>query len=135
MGVFPDFSGPNNILRGCKSGQIPERWFANIVAPVRVRDRLKAGLYNRAIVDLGRLNGVPVPRPVPLSLDQALVVSEWMSETLETRGRCFLYCHASKGVRVAVAAENAGIDLTGATFVLAGEPVTPGKVAAIARAG
>jgi hypothetical protein len=135
MGVFPDHSGPNNILRGIKSGQVPLRWFANVVTPDGIVQRLTAKVYNRAMVEIGRFSGALIPRPEPLDLNQAIVAAQWMSDTLKSNGECFLYCHVSKGVRVAVAAVDASIDLTGATFVLAGEPVTPGKVATITRAG
>jgi hypothetical protein len=135
MGVFPDHSGPNNILRGLKSGQVPLRWFANVVTPDGIGQRLRAKIYNRAIVDIGRFSGNLIPRPERLNLNEAIVAAQWISDTLKSCGKCFLYCHVSKGVRVAVAAADASIDLTGATFVLAGEPVTPGKVAAITRAG
>lgn len=135
MGILPDASGPNVILRPAKHGLVPERWFANIVTPRQPIERVKARLMNRTIVLLGRLSGVPIPEPEPLRLDQAIVVAEWLAETLKTRGPCSFLAHVSKGVRVAVAATNAGLDLTGATFVLAGEPVTPGKVASVAASG
>jgi hypothetical protein len=135
MGVLPDSSGPNVLLRPTKHGQVPERWFANVITADRLKGRLKARMYNGAIVHLGRLSGVPIPSPVPLRLDQALVVAEWIAKTLDSRGNCVFLGHVSKGVRVAVAARKAGLDLTGATFVLVGEPVTPGKVAAVAASG
>lgn len=135
MGVLPDSSGPNNVLRSAKYGQVPKRWFAHVVTADSLKRRLKSRLYNRAIVVLGRLSGIPIPEPEPLPFDQALVVAEWMSEELKSFGQCVLRTQVSKGLRVALAAESAGVNLTGATFVLGGEPVTPGKVAAIRRTG
>jgi hypothetical protein len=135
MGVFPDPSGPKNILRSVKHGLIPDRWFANVVPATSFKRRLKAQIYNQTIVLLGHLSGVPVPAAESLPLDQALVVAEWMSETLKSHGQCVVRGQVSKGVRVALAAEKAGMDLTGGVFLLSGEPLTPGKAGVIARAG
>jgi hypothetical protein len=135
MGVFPDPSGPKNILRSVKHGLIPDRWFANVVPATSLKRRLTAQLYNQTIVLLGRLSGVPIPPAESLPLNQALVVAEWMSETLKSHDQCVVRGQVSKGVRVALAAEEAGLDLTGGIFLLSGEPLTPGKAGVIARTG
>ncbi len=135
MGVLPDASGPSNLLRFAKSGHVPQKWFAHIVTSTKARTRFKSAFYNRAIVSLGRAYGLPIPNPEPLSIDQALVVAQWMSETVKSHGKCVLYGQVSKGLRVALAAIEAGLDLTGATFLVGGEPITPAKVATISHSG
>jgi hypothetical protein len=131
MGVLPDASGPKNLLRQIRSGQAPQRWFVTREAPSTFTRRAKCALYNQSLVWLGRLFGAPVPRPTPTPLDHAVDVAEWIAGVLVRHGRCLVYAQVSKGVRVAIAASEAGIDLTGTTFVLGAEPLTPAKAAAI----
>jgi hypothetical protein len=135
MGVLPDASGPANLLRFVNSGHVPEKWFANVIAPNLKKHQLKSSVYNRAIVSLGRRYGVPIPSPEPLSLDEAAVVAKWVSDTIRSRGKCILYGQVSKGLRVAIAALESGLDLTGATFLVGGEPITPAKVSTMSRSG
>lgn len=124
-----------NLLRFANSGHVPEKWFAHIVTSSQAKSRVKNALYNRAIVSLGRLYGIPIPSPESLSLDQALVAAKWMSDTIKSRGKCVLYGQVSKGLRVALAAIEDGLDLTGATFLVGGEPITRAKVSTMSRSG
>jgi hypothetical protein len=82
-----------------------------------------------------RLMGVRLPKPEPVPLDQAVVVARWAAETLKTHGKCSVRGQVSRMVRVAVAASENGLDLTGATFSGSGEPPTPAKVREITRTG
>jgi hypothetical protein len=58
-----------------------------------------------------------------------------MAETIRTDGACYLGAFASMALRVAVAALEEGIDLTGGVFSGGGEPPTPAKVATMRRTG
>jgi hypothetical protein len=58
-----------------------------------------------------------------------------MAEARDRAGGVVLATTVSGGLRVALAATNAGIDLTGATFFVAGEPVTPTKVQGMRACG
>jgi hypothetical protein len=133
-GILPDGSGFNNVLRPAHFGRVPEKWFSPIVAR-DVRPSLKYHLATYGMVALGRLFGVSIPWPQPVHLDQAIVVAQWAAETLKTHGACLISAPVSRALRVCVAAGEAGMDLTGATFMIAGEPPTPAKVRGITRTG
>jgi hypothetical protein len=82
-----------------------------------------------------RTLGACVPFPKIVNLNQPLVIARWIHNTLKTHSRCVLHTHPSHALRVAVAAQEARFDLTGATVRIAGEPVTPAKVAEMKRVG
>jgi len=79
--------------------------------------------------------GACVPFPKIVNLNQPLVIARWIHDTLKTHSRCVLNTLPSHALRVAVAAQESGFDLTGATVRIAGEPVTPAKVAEMRRVG
>jgi hypothetical protein len=58
-----------------------------------------------------------------------------MLDTVRARGAALLHSNPSHALRVAVAAREAGLDLTGAIVRIGGEPITEAKRAAIERAG
>jgi hypothetical protein len=76
-----------------------------------------------------------VPFPEVVRVDQALVIARWMAKALETHGQCLLHTTVSRGVRVCLAAQEAGLDLTGATIWAGGEPPTPAKLQQMERVG
>jgi len=82
-----------------------------------------------------RLCGARVPFPQVVRLGEAEVVARWMSQTLLAEGRCLLYSGTSRALRVGRAAEEAGLDLRGATARVGGEPITHAKYEAITRSG
>jgi hypothetical protein len=132
MGVLPDASGPNNVLRPAKFGQVPRKWFSSIPgrkAPWEHR------MLNHSLVWMGRLSGVPLPWPEPLALDQAHRAARWIADTLAAEGACLFSTHVSKALRVSLAAQEGGMDLSGAVFLVGGEPPTPAKVKGILGSG
>jgi hypothetical protein len=134
MGVLPDGSGPNNILRPARFDRVPEKWFT----PITGRDLRPAVKYQLAtymMVVEGRLFGSPIPWPQPVPMDQAVVIARWVAETLADQGACLVLTVVSRALRVANAAWEAGLDLTGATFMAGGEPPTRAKVQGITRTG
>jgi phenylacetate-coenzyme A ligase PaaK-like adenylate-forming protein len=70
-----------------------------------------------------------------VSVGEAGKVALWAHQCMREHGRCLLVTYVSLGVRVAIAAREMGLDLTGAMFVGAGEPPTPAKVRAIRSCG
>jgi hypothetical protein len=134
LGILPDPTAVNTFLRLAPFRQVPRKWFT----PITSRD-LKLSLKHRVatnyIVLGGRLCGVPIPWPEPVSLDQAIIVACWAAQTLKAHGACLIRAHASTALRACVAASENGLDLTGATFMGAGEPPTPAKVREILRTG
>jgi len=82
-----------------------------------------------------RLLGARIRGPEIVKLDHALSIAHWIRDELKTHSRCVLHTTPSQALRVAVAAQEAGIDLTGALARIGGEPVTPAKVATMQGAG
>jgi hypothetical protein len=134
FGVLPDSAGPNAVLRHVRCGEAADKWFSPVMSG-DLRPSLKNRLATWLIVTLGQLYGAPIPAPEPVRLDEAAVVARWMAQSVETHGGCVLQANVSKALRVGLAAQEEGIDLTGAIFMGGGEPPTPAKVREITRTG
>ncbi len=132
--ILPDPSGIANILRIPRFGQVPRKWFSFITREDR-RPSLKYRLATHGIVVLGRLFGVPLPWPEPVSLQRADIVARWAAEMLQAHGACLIRASVSLALRTANAAREARLDLTGATFMGSAEPPTPAKVRGITSTG
>jgi hypothetical protein len=115
-------------------GKIPDRWFTP-VTDGELRPSLEYRLATEYVLRMGRLCGVPIPRPEPVPVERAGIVARWVAETLKTHGGCNLRAYVSLLTRVSVAAQEEGLDLTGAVFGGGGEPPTPAKVRQITRSG
>jgi hypothetical protein len=132
-------NAPNTLLTRVPTQSYAERWFT----PTALRDArpwgdLQAQRYRFAeagMLGVARLSGVPLPRPEALRLDQADVIARWVGEKLQQEGRCGVKTLLSRAVRVCLAGEELGLDLTGLTISGGGEPPTPAKAAAVARTG
>lgn len=127
-------NGPGSVLSRVPSGEVPERWYS----PTSRRAARPARRFRwaeRGILWTARLSGARIPFPEPVPLDRSDVIARWMGETLEREGACALRTMVSRALRVALTAEEMGIDLTGAVIAAGGEPPTDAKVAAITRAG
>jgi hypothetical protein len=92
-------------------------------------------LATSAILEVAHAAGVRLPNPEYLPLERADVIARWAGKTLAQHGRCAIRGHVSKVLRVAIAARDLGIDLTGAVIAGGGEPPTPGKVQTITSTG
>lgn len=79
--------------------------------------------------------GASVPYPRIARMDEPIKVARHMHRVLREHGRCLLYTSTSRAMRVCLAAEEAGLDLTGAQARVGGEPITPAKVDAMRRVG
>jgi hypothetical protein len=135
-GILPDGSGINNLLRAAHLGKYPQKWFSPLVAAnLKPALKYKYNLATYTTVILGRLLGKPMPWPEMVGIEDALVVARWASQTLKDDGRCLILAPVSRALRVCIAAREAGLDLSGATFMIAGEPPTPAKVKGIESTG
>jgi hypothetical protein len=133
-GALPDPVGVEVYLRSVLYREQPERWFTPVSgdsyrAPFRFR------LANGYIVWMSRLCGVRCAAPEPLPLDQAVVLARWAADAIRRHGGCQIVSSPSLGMRVCLAAQDAGIDLTGAHFFGGGEPMTAAKQATFAKVG
>ncbi len=133
-GVLPNAVGVGIMLSSSLTGHLPERWFS----PTSSRDRrtpMKFRIANLCIVEVARLHGVPIPRPEHVTLDQAAIVARWAAEKLKEHPVCHVNTSGGMAVRVSLAAQEEGLDLTGAMLNLGGEPPTPAKVRAVGKSG
>lgn len=124
----------NTILTRVPFGNVPERWFTP-TAGKGARPAAKFRLAEQAILGVVRASGVAVPRAQAVSLDRADVIARWAEEALARHGRCGIKTLMSRALRVCLAADDLGIDLTGLTISGGGEPPTAAKVRAIEQTG
>lgn len=127
-------SGLNAALRAAHVGRPLTRWFTPLIPGV-LDPPLRFSLANDVTVAIGRLFGRRIPWPEPVGLDDAGRIARWVADALEAHGQALLNTPASCGLRVGLAARETGLDLTGATFMIAGEPITPAKVSGIRASG
>lgn len=127
-------SGLNVVLRAAHAARPVVRWFAPVVHS-DLRPEFRFRLANQATVALGRALGASLPWPEKVPVDQAIRIAQWMAETRDRAGGVVLATTVSGGLRVSLAARSAGIDLTGATFFVAGEPATPAKLQGMRACG
>jgi hypothetical protein len=133
-GVLPNAVGIGTMLTSSLIGRVPERWFS----PTSSRDRrtpLKFRIANTYIVEVARLHGVPIPRPEHVPLGRADVIARWAAQTLERYPVCHINTSGGMAVRASLAAQELGLDLTGAVFTMGGEPPTEAKVRAVRKSG
>ena len=133
-GMMPDPTGLNHVLRGLRMGQASDRWYTP-VAGGELKTDLKYRLATLGTVLAVRLAGKPMPWPTPLHLQEAAVVAEWLADALRQHRKATVHALVSTSMRVAMAAREAGLDLTGTVFVVGGEPLTPAKAREIERSG
>lgn len=132
-GILPDFT-PSKLLQHAYIQQMPEKWFSHM----GWRDSkgwLKFAAATLYMLFWMRLNGVKVRVPRVARVNEAHLIAQAMAELLQAHGRGLLFAQISRSVRVALAAQELGIDLTGATIRGGGEPITAAKVRVIEQTG
>jgi hypothetical protein len=123
-----------NILRAVYIGQPPLRWFS----PLGLRNSrywLRYGLATYYIVFCARAWGMRIPWPEYAGADQAIRIARSAADLLQVHGKCLIHANPSRSMRVVMAAQQAGLDLRGATFQGSEEPATPAKLGYLERAG
>jgi hypothetical protein len=131
-GIMPFGSGPLGLIRSGRYGHSIDRWF---VPEIPRRPELRYRWAHRYLMAMAQLYRVPVPQPEPLPLEDSVVVAEWAAATLEEKGPCLIHATVSMALRIAIAAQEAGIDLTSVTFRTGAEPMTEAKMAIITATG
>ena len=127
-------NGPNSLITRVAYDDIPERWFSPI-AGAGARPALKFRMAQTGILTVAKLSGAKLPWPESVRLDQPEIVARWAQDALRRHGKCGIKTLVSRALRVCLAAEELGIDLTGAVISGGGEPPTPAKVAAVRKTG
>lgn len=132
--ILPAGVGLNNVLRGARIGQPPLKWFVPAGDDSR-RAPLKYRLATAAAIGMARIGGVRLPVPESVPLGEAIRIARWMATQRDGTGRVYLNTTVSGAVRVAIAAQDHTIDLSGATFLVGGEPTTSAKIGRIRSSG
>ena len=132
--VPPGRAGLIDVLRVSKLGKPIDRWFSQTrTGPSR--GATKWFFLTRTTAAAMRLWGtrLPVTEYVPLS--DGAPVARWLAEQVSAGRPAVLVGGASSAVRVCLAAEEAGLELSGTLFRLDGEPYTSAKAEVVGRAG
>jgi hypothetical protein len=115
-------------------GTPPVRWFSPI-DPASSELHPRYRWATRLMSVGGWLAGVPLPRPEHVPFADPTPILDWMAGTLRSGAVPHLVAYTTSIVRVCQVASDAGIDLTGARALAAGEPLTVARLATIRRAG
>jgi len=131
---LPATTGVANSLRYARIGHVAERWFE-----MRVDGRSTPGFLNRVATDAmvlaSYVSRSPLAWPHPTPLDRLDDVLEWALDARERHGRSAVQSYVSHAVRIAQAATDRGIDLTGVQFIVGSEPFTEARCRAIRQSG
>jgi hypothetical protein len=112
----------------------PDAWFSQVdpaASSLHPRYRWSARLQNL----VARLNGLRLPDPRYVSLEDTRPILDWMQAVLRSGRTPHLKTYASSGVRLCRAALAAGIDLRGVQLTVSGEPITEARMATIRQSG
>ncbi len=113
-------------------GAYPAFWFSQIDSPSL------SPLYRwsaHAMRLSALLAGVSPPQIQHVPLDQAATIARWMAATLRRGATPHLHTHASSAVRICEEAGATGLDIRGAQFTAASEPMTSARMRAISHMG
>ena len=125
----PGVAGVHNLLMSLKSGCSPERWFVH--APPSLQDRV----ITRFLAWSARRAGLRSPTIAVAGLDRADRVAAWMAEAAGGAKRAVLRTFASSAIRAVQTAREAGIDVTGSTIFVGGEPLSAPRHRFLTEAG
>jgi len=129
--VLPSGTGYIRTLRAGRRGD-PVKWFA---PGGGWRDGGRHGLATGWMMAVAKASGIRVPLPEGLPPSDFLPALKHI-EGLLRRGRpAFVNSMVTSAVRIARAASERGTNLSGATFVVTGEPLTAAKRAVIEKTG
>ena len=132
--VPPATMGLRAIFMRAKAGSMPVKWFS----PSRPLWN-RQGLQGRALLWYtllaSRLMRHPIPWPEYPRGNQEAAIVRYLAETVRQGSPVLLLCGPSQWVRICLAAEEAGADISGTAFYGGGEPYTEGKAAVLGRAG
>jgi hypothetical protein len=132
--VPPGRAGLIDALRIAKLGKRIERWFSQ-TPPAVTRATLKPSLVARTTVAASRRWGRAIPRPEHVPLSDANPVAQWLAAKKAAGQPAHLNTYPTSAVRACLAAEAAGLDISGTVFRVGGEPYTSAKAEAVRRAG
>lgn len=122
------------LLLDAKIGQFYEKWFSPI-SHRETNSPLASRLATLLLLAAGRRSGLPIVGPEHLHPMHAVVLARWAENKLKSGGKALIRTTPNLAVRVCLAAAEAGIDLSGTTFTLGGEPTTEAKAREMSAVG
>ena len=131
---LPPGGGLKGVLLHAASGGSATHWFS--ARPLHGRGvplRFRAATH--AALSVARASGASVSWPQYLPFEQAAQLARWARDQVQQHGACNIHASVSRILRIAVAANAEGIDLTGTILRGGGEPPTPAKVSQITSTG
>jgi hypothetical protein len=131
---LPPGGGLKGVLLQAAAGENATHWYT---ARLHGRDGAawRFRIATSATLTVARLAGARVRTPRYLPFDRAVELAHWAREQVDRHGRCTIHASVSRILRIAVAAREAGIDLSGTVLRGGGEPPTDAKVAQITACG
>jgi hypothetical protein len=132
--ILPSVAGLPVMFRSIKMGKLPLRWFSPVEAS-RIRPSLTKRLATAYAVYASRFFGTRFAKPEYVSLEQAYKVADCMADLLKNGLGCLIWTTPNWAVRVCLAAAEKQLNLAGATFAVAGEPLTEAKSKEISAVG
>jgi hypothetical protein len=130
--ILPAGSGLFPCLRGARLGRPVERWFA---VGGGLQDSGHYRLATRCMVSFANLLGARAPQPTYLPENDFSPVAAHIARRRSGGARCVLSGFVSPVTRVAAAALEKGLDISGAVAQVGGEALTDHKRAVIEQAG
>jgi hypothetical protein len=130
----PHGAGIKSHLSRAKLGRRSVTWFSQ--SRLRLRSRAWKHAVLMETVFLGSLIARrPVTRPRHVPLNEAWRVAAWLEECRTAGSPALLNTNAASSVRVAMAALERGMDISGTVFRVGGEPFTEAKASVLRSAG
>jgi hypothetical protein len=130
--TLPSIAGLLFCLLYSRIGCDVRPWFA---FGSQLSNSLHYRLLTNYIVALARWHGAHAPFPKLLPPNDFSPVARWIAQQPKHTRRCALQAVASTGVRVASAAMEENLDISGTLFFSGGEALTEGKRRAIEASG
>lgn len=131
---LPPGGGLKGVLLQAAAGEGPTYWFT--ARPLNAPGvRLRYRLATHAALTVARAAGAKVSWPQYVPFEDAVKLARWAHEQVQRHGACTIHSSVSRMLRIAVAAEANGIDLSGTVLRGGGEPPTPAKISQIERTG
>ena len=115
-----------------KAGKSLDRSFSTLPTAEHSRRTILFNLYTTLAA---RFFGHAFPPEEYVPRDRVLRIVEWLAEEKRLGRAAALHANTSPIIRICRAARDAGVDISGTLFHLAGEPYTPAKAAIVASVG
>lgn len=132
---LPPGGGLKGVLLHAAAGEEATHWFCAQPIEGPNGPPLRYRVATHAALIIARAAGAKVSSPQYVPFDQAVVLAQWAADQVQHTRACTIQASVSRILRIAIAAKDYNIDLTGAVLRGNGEPPTPAKVSKIVSTG